>query len=122
MISKQEIQKRVQGDFLLKKGKSLPIGTVRGDYKKFGEGDWRKVKKDSKKSKKKEPKMRTATEKDFKPGTTIIDREGNEFRLVKKEYSDQTWWTAIRGGDYRFGEPVGRLFNSKEAKFYKVKE
>ena len=42
----KDIHKSVQQDFLLKKGKSLPVGTVSGNYKKVAEGKWDKVKKD----------------------------------------------------------------------------
>jgi hypothetical protein len=37
---------KIQQDFLLKKGKSVPVGTVTGNYKKVSEGKWQKVKKD----------------------------------------------------------------------------
>jgi hypothetical protein len=46
----KNIHQKVQEDFLLKKGKKVPVGTVTGNYKKVSEGKWVKVKKgDSKK-------------------------------------------------------------------------
>jgi hypothetical protein len=56
MITREKIQ-RVQEDFLLKKGKKVPVGTVTGNYKKVAEGKWVPVKKDkSSKTKDAEPK------------------------------------------------------------------
>ena len=54
-----------------------------------------------------EKKLRTATVKDFKVGTVLIDGEGNRFGLIRK-YDKGIW------------ECKGRVHFEDEAKFYKV--
>lgn len=62
--------------------------------------------------------MKTLTKEDLNEGVTLLDQEGNEFKLIKEEFEGE--WVA------RVTSPSGRQVGtttifSSEAIFYRIK-
>lgn len=62
--------------------------------------------------------MKTLTKEDLNEGVTLVDQEGNEFKLIKQEFQGE-WVARVTSAT---GRAVGTttIFSS-EARFYGIK-